>query len=428
MAACGHDFTAIVTEGGEVWAWGSGDSGVLGLGNDAHQLVPIKVGGHDVFGARVVKVAAGPNHAASVAAGTLWTWGDGEYGQLGHGDLEPRQRPERLGREMFGGSPAVMVACGCAHTLVLTAAGVVWTCGNGERGKLGLGDEADTLVLTLVGPDRFRGAPTSTIVMVAAGAEHSVAVGAEGGIWTWGYGGQGRLGHNTGEDRLEPTLLAGEALGGSLTVLVAAGACHTVAVTREGALWVWGCGLAGQLGLGDTENRLVPVRVGAEEVFGGRVLMTACGNEHTLIVTTKGTLWTCGEGEYGTLGHTNEKTRLVPTQIEAHFFGDANIVSAAAGAFHSVAVTEQGALYTWGSGTQRKHTVHEAAGGLGHDDGETKLTPTLVAPSLLQDARVGRCHDLQPLHALAFAMGTHARLGRAAPTALSAQGMCDSNI
>jgi len=211
-------------------------------------------------------------------------------------------------------------------------------------------------------------------------------------------------------------------------VLVAAGACHTVAVTREGALWVWGYGLAGQLGLGDTENRLVPVRVGAEEVFGGRVLMTACGNEHTLIVTTKGTLWTCGEGEYGTLGHTNEKTRLVPTQIEAHFFGDANIVSAAAGAFHSVAVTEQGALYTWGSGTQRKHTVHEAAGGLGHDDGETKLTPTLVAPSLLQDARIGRCHDLQPLHALAFAMGTHARLGRAAPTALSAQGMCDSNI
>ena len=97
------------------------------------------------------------------------------------------------------------------------------------------------------------------------------------------------------EDRLEQTLIICEALDGAVAVLVVAGSCYTVAVTSEGALWVWGYGLYGQLGLGDTENRLKPVRVGAEEVFGGLVLMAACDDEHTLIVTKNGTLWTCGE-------------------------------------------------------------------------------------------------------------------------------------
>ena len=66
-----------------------------------------------------------------------------------------------------------------------------------------------------------------------------------------------------------PTQLAGEALGGSAAVLVGAGGCHTVTVMITGALWVWGYGGYGQLGLGDATNRLVPVWVGADEASGG---------------------------------------------------------------------------------------------------------------------------------------------------------------
>jgi len=51
-----------------------------------------------------------------------------------------------------------------------------------------------------------------------------------------------------------------------------------------------------------------------------------------------------------------------------------------------------------------------------------KLVPTRITPQLLQGSRVGRCHDLPPMHALAFAMGTHARLGSAASTATVAGG------
>jgi len=209
-----------------------------------------------------------------------------------------------------------------------------------------------------------------------------------------------------------PMQLAGEALGGAAAVLVAAGALHTVAVTREGELWVWGFGGYGQLGLGDGANRLAPTLVGAEEGFGElQVLSVACGYFHTLAVTKDGALWTFGWGEDCALGHNDRTTRLVPTRIEAQHFGNAKIVSTAGGRSHSAAVTEEGTLYTWGDAFGQS---------LGHIDVQVKLVPTLVAPHLLQGSRVGRCHDLPPMHALAFAMGTHARLGSAAPTALAA--------
>jgi len=412
--ACGEGFTALVAERGDLWAFGKTDCGQLGLGTDAYQLQPVFVGGADkVFdGEAVVMVSAGTKHTACVTAkGTLWSWGNGQFGKLGHGDGESTQsqvrHPVRLGRERFGGWPAVMVACGDAHTLVLTAASSVWSCGWGHYGQLGHSDTVDQLVLTLVEDQGFRGAH---IVMVSAGLYHSVALGADGRVWTFGWGHHGQLGHNDEENRLVPTLLAREALGGAAAVLVAAGGGHTVAVTREGALWVWGYGNSGQLGLGDDANRLLPTCVGAEAVFGGSQVLTAdCSYVHTLIVTKAGTLWAFGFGGYGALGHNDYNNWLVPTRIEAQHFGNAKIVSAAAGQVHSAAVTEEGALYTWGT-----------APGLGHADEQAKLVPTLVAPHLLQGTRVGRCHRLPPLHALAFAMGTHARLGSTDETVLAA--------
>jgi len=89
-------------------------------------------------------------------------------------------------------------------------------------------------------------------------------------------------------------------------------------------------GRDGQLGLGDTEDKLVPVRVVVEEEFGGsKVLMVACGEDNTLAVMKAGTLWSWGNGASGKLGHNDENNRLVPTQVEAPHFGHATIVSAA---------------------------------------------------------------------------------------------------
>ena len=78
------------------------------------------------------------------------------------------------------------------------------------------------------------------IVMAACGGYHSVAVSAEGDVFTWGAGVWGRLGHNDEQDRLAPARLEQGQFGGGKVVLVAAGFCHTVALTEGGMLWVWG--------------------------------------------------------------------------------------------------------------------------------------------------------------------------------------------
>ena len=108
-------------------------------------------------------------------------------------------------------------------------------------------------------------------MMAACGWFHSVVVSAEGRMCTFGFGWNGC-------HRLVPTLLAAEVFEGSTIVTVAAGGRYTMAVGVNGRLWAWGSGSYGQLGLGDTNDRLMPTLVGAEEVFGGSKVRTVdCG-------------------------------------------------------------------------------------------------------------------------------------------------------
>ena len=227
--------------------------------------------------------------------------------------------------------------------MAVTAAGHAWTCGNNDHGQLGVGDTTDRLGFTQVDAGQLGGA---RIVMAACGWYHSVVVSAEGRVWTFGLETCGCLGLNDEQNRLVPTLLAAEVFEGSMIVTVAAGGYHTMAVGVNGRLWAWGLGSSGQLGLGDTNNRM-----GAEEVFeGSKVRTVACGDSHTMAVTKAGELWAWGYGARGRLGLNDGQDRLVPTRVDPQHFAHAPISAVAAGFQHSAAVTAGGALYTWGKG------------------------------------------------------------------------------
>ena len=420
--ACGSNegfFTAIVVEDGAVYACGRGEYGQLGLNSRQHRQRPARVCGAELHSdAPVVMVAAGARHRAALTKdGAIWTCGDGVAGQLGHGDAQERLRPARLGREVFGGSPVVLVACGGHHTVAVTGRGFVWTCGYNAYGQLGHGDRFNRRLFTLVHPVNFGGA---SIVVAAGGAFHSVVASAEGDVFTWGGGACGRLGHNDEHDRLAPARLGREEFGGGKIVMVAAGGFHTVALAEDRVLWVWGLGLHGQLGLrgklglGNRDDRLVPTRLGGKEFFGGSLVrMAACGHHHTLIVTEEGTVWTFGDGRHGRLGLNDEDDRLLPTRVDPERFAGAQVATVAAGLSHSAAVTEGGALFTWGRG-EADQAGSQVPGGLGHADLCNRLVPTPISPRLLGGARVGRWHGLTEELALAFAMGTHSRLGAGA--------------
>ncbi len=134
--------------------------------------------------------------------------------------------------------------------------------------------------------------------------------------------------------------------------------------------------------------------------------MVACGFCHTVAVTEEGAVWSWGRGTRGQLGHNNHDDMLAPARVGQEQFGGAKIVAADCGLGHSVAVSEDGGLFTWGAAV-----FMGSPAGLGHEGRGDKLVPTLVPPNSLRGLRVGRGRLLEPLLALAFAMGTHPRLG-----------------
>jgi len=114
----------------------------------------------------------------------------------------------------------------------------------------------------------------------------------------------------------------------------------------------------------------------------------------------------CGIEKSGAFGHNDRKDGLLPTRIEAQHFGHPNIVSVAGGLLNSAAVTEESALYMWGE-----------VPGLGNADRKAKLVSSRIAISLFMGVRIRCCHDLPPMYAHAFAMGTLWLRSSAAPTA-----------
>merc|ERR1719424_992850 len=90
-------------------------------------------------GERAVSVSAGGNHSLALTDGGAWSWGGGAYGKLGHGDGQNQLLPKKI--EAFAGQRVVAVAAGGFHSLALTADGAVWTWGEGETGCLSHGED-----------------------------------------------------------------------------------------------------------------------------------------------------------------------------------------------------------------------------------------------------------------------------------------------
>ncbi|XP_053161282.1 X-linked retinitis pigmentosa GTPase regulator isoform X2 [Hemicordylus capensis] len=137
--SCGYYHSALITRDGELYTFGEPENGKLGLLPEQLQnnKVPQLVSG---ISGRVNKVTCGGGHTVALAEGDVYTFGLGQYGQLGHGTfifetLEPKI-VDYLGRHKI-----CNIASGENHTALITENGLMYTFGDGRHGKLGLGDE-----------------------------------------------------------------------------------------------------------------------------------------------------------------------------------------------------------------------------------------------------------------------------------------------
>jgi RCC1 and BTB domain-containing protein len=131
-------------------------------------------------------------------------------------------------------------------------------------------------------------------------------------VFMWGRGEDGQLGLGDTSDQDEPTYV--DALRGVGVRQIACGSGHTVVLTTEGEVYTWGRGDDGRLGHGDNGWKYVP-RI-TQSLSGHIVVQVTCGSYHTAAVTSNGDLYTWGGGMYGKLGHSNESGQATPKRVE----------------------------------------------------------------------------------------------------------------
>ncbi|KAF3543687.1 hypothetical protein DY000_02005917 [Brassica cretica] len=286
---------------------------------------------------KVLIISAGASHSVALLTGDIvCSWGRGEDGQLGHGDAEDRPSPTQL--SALDDHQIFSVTCGADHTVAYSESRKeVYSWGWGDFGRLGHGNSSD-----LFTPLPIKALHGIRIKQIACGDSHCLAVTMDGEVQSWGRNQNGQLGLGDTEDSLVPQKI--RAFEGMRIKMVAAGAEHTAAVTEDGDLYGWGWGRYGNLGLGDRNDRLVPERV--TSASGEKMSMVACGWRHTIAVSYSGALYTYGWSKYGQLGHGDLEDHLVPHKLEA--LSNSVISQISGGWRHTMALTSDGKLYGWG--------------------------------------------------------------------------------
>lgn len=346
--ACGGRHAALVTKQGEMFSWGEESGGRLGHGVDSDVLHPKLI--EALSTTNIELVACGEFHTCAVTlSGDLYTWGDGHFGLLGHGNEVSHWVPKRVNGPLEG-IHVSSISCGTWHTAVVTSAGQLFTFGDGTFGVLGHGDRRNVLkpreVESLKGLRTVRAAcgvwHTAAVVEVMVGNSSSSNC-SSGKLFTWGDGDKGRLGHGDKEAKLVPTCVA--ALVEPNFCQVACGYSITVALTTSGHVYTMGSPVYGQLGNPQADGKL-PSRVEGK-LLKSFVEEIACGAYHVAVLTSRTEVYTWGKGANGRLGHGDIDDRNSPTLLEA--LKDKQVKSIACGTNFTAAIC----LHKWVSGVDQ---------------------------------------------------------------------------
>jgi len=344
-AAAGESHTMAIAADGSLWGWGRNDHGQIGDGTrtewdenegtiDNDRLVPTRIGS----GTDWVSVSAGRDQTIAVRAdGSLWAWGDNAYGQLGDSTRTELDRwvdedgeewvifaafeisPMRVGAD----SDWLSASSGGKHTVAVRRDGSLWAWGLNNFGQAGTGmteieagdDDGETItILALTNPPAPVRISDASFGSVSAGAEHNLAVGADGSLWAWGSNHFGQI----GDGATLPVLTPAQVQAGAAWIFATAGGnlawSHSAAIREDGTLWTWGFNEFGQLGDGTRVDRSEPVQVSAGAGSVSWVSVSA-GRAHTAAITADGSLWVWGDNASGQIGNGERGFQNAPIRV-----------------------------------------------------------------------------------------------------------------
>jgi alpha-tubulin suppressor-like RCC1 family protein len=245
FSAGGLHTLALKTDG-TLWSWGGNSEGQLGNNTMVDSNLPIQIG---VATNWAIVSAGGYYFSAAIKTdGTLWTWGNDSFQQLGNGTVLSHQlEPLQIGIDTNWKT----VSAGQYHTLALKTDGSLWAWGSNSYGALGDGT-------TSTRPAPIQIGNTTDWDKIVAGSFASYAIKTDGTLWSWGYNDYGQLGDGTTVHKSIPTQIGSDTNWADVSSKMG---YYAIALKTDGSAWSWGLNMAGYLGDGTRTQRLSPVPI-----------------------------------------------------------------------------------------------------------------------------------------------------------------------
>lgn len=285
----------------------------------------------------------------------------------------------------------VSVSAGQAHTLAVGSDGYVYSWGNNDSGQLG-----DGTTVTRSAAVRVQTPLDVRFLQVAAGGGHSLALDSNGNVWGWGQNNHGQVGNQSTSTRTVPVQVDRMKAGSVKFKEISAGAQHSLAVDVNGDAWSWGYNTDGILGLGNSgTDEWHPERVSG----GVKFAHLSAGYDHSAGVDTSGEVWSWGNNDKGQLGNQGRGTdqwhpvKIVRKVNDKPREDSTGVIfkSVSAGNRFTIALADDG--YAWGWG-------YNKAGQIGNNWYNDEWHPVRVYPSQdnngqevkFKEVSAGGCH------------------------------------
>ena len=345
-------------------AWGLNASGQLGYG--IHPL-GWNVDASGVLAGKVlIALSAGGSHSLALSLdGAVFAWGGNASGQLGNNAGTDSPAPVAVSMDgVLSGKTVIAIAAGASHSLALCADGTLAAWGSNASGQLGIGTTVSSPVPVAV--DLSGVLANKRVTGIAAGAAHSLVLCSDGTLVTWGDNGTGQLGCNsTQANSLSPVAVdVSGALAGRTVSSISAGENHCLVLCSDSAVVTWGDGSYGQLGNGGTTSSRVPVRVSASGVLAGKtVVKAAAGGRHNIVLCSDHTLASWGDNGHTQLDDSTMIQRTMPVALSmGGALGSTSVLDLAPGDSHSLVRSAGSPVIGWGN------NQYQQTGGTGATD------------------------------------------------------------
>lgn len=355
----GGTHALLITSTGRIFAWGDNASGQLGDGSVSAKSTPTLITFSSLSSnERITSIAAGFNHSLAITSlGRVFAWGANASGQLGNGTTNLRSTPTLISVANLNSSETIIsVYAGLNHSMVLTSSSRVFAWGANADGELGIGSTSSANTPTLVSFTNLN--QGETISNLYVGEKHSFALTSSKRVWSWGANNANQINNSSSVRLTSPTLVSFSGLiqGETISSLIPGGQ-HSLAITSNARVYAWGDNDSGQLGNGLIQRLQSPTFISIPNLSQGETISSIhAGFKHTFAITSNNQLYAWGLNTQGQLGDYSLVSKSTPRIITISMLGDSaySLQTNLSNNSTSFLTTTQGHVYGWGQNQNGK--------------------------------------------------------------------------